>query len=154
MLFSGYLTEEHEDDADFDGGWFHTGDVMVRNVDGTLDFVERSKYLIKSGGENIYPAEIERLLLRHPGVIEVAVVKQSDARWGEVPIACVAVSDPQISEPELRDYLDDKLARFKMPAQFAFLEPSDFHRNVTGKIIRADLEALVHARAGGRGHPS
>ena len=143
MLFSGYLASGYAIENDFDGGWFHTGDVMVRNPDGTLDFVERKKYMIKSGGENIYPAEIERLLLRHPGVVEVAVVKKADARWGEVPVACVAVGDPQVDEAGLRAYLDRKLARYKIPKEFAFLPAGDFHRNITGKIIRSDLEALV-----------
>jgi acyl-CoA synthetase (AMP-forming)/AMP-acid ligase II len=143
MLFSGYLARGYVPEADFTGGWFHSGDVLVRNGDGTLDFVERKKYLIKSGGENIYPAEIERLLARHPAVVEAAVVRKPDGRWGEVPVACVAVSDPGVGEGELRGYLDGKLARYKMPKEFAFLAASDFHRNLTGKIVRADLETLV-----------
>jgi acyl-CoA synthetase (AMP-forming)/AMP-acid ligase II len=143
MLFSGYLAGGYAIENDFAGGWFHTGDVMMRNPDGTLDFVERKKYMIKSGGENIYPAEIERLLVRHPGVAEAAVVKKADARWGEVPVACVAVNEPQVDEAGLRAYLDALLARYKMPREFVFLPAGDFHRNITGKIIRSELEALV-----------
>lgn len=147
MLFSGYLARRYAVENDFTDGWFHTGDVMVRNGDGTLDFVERKKYMIKSGGENIYPAEIERLLVCHPAIVEAAVVRKPDARWGEVPVACVAVSDPGVDESELRAYLDGKLARYKIPKEFAFLQTGDFHRNITGKIIRSELEAMVHGPA-------
>jgi len=143
MLFSGYLAAGYAVENDFTGGWFHTGDVMVRNADGTLDFVERKKYLIKSGGENIYPAEIERLLVCHPAIVEAAVVRKPDSRWGEVPVACVAVSDSRVDEAALRAYLDGKLARYKIPREFAFLRTSDFHRNITGKIVRSELEAMV-----------
>jgi fatty-acyl-CoA synthase len=142
-LFSGYLADGYAPEADFPGGWFRTGDVMVRHGDGTLDFVERRKYMIKSGGENIYPAEIERLLAAHPAVAEVAVVRRGDDHWGEVPVACVAVRDPAVGERELRAFLDTRLARYKMPAEFTFLRAADFRRNLTGKIIRSDLEYLV-----------
>jgi fatty-acyl-CoA synthase len=147
MLFSGYLARGYAAEDDFTGGWFHTGDVMVRNEDGTLDFVERKKYMIKSGGENIYPAEIERLLVCHPAIVEAAVVRKPDVRWGEVPVACVAVSDSGVDESDLRAYLDGKLARYKMPKEFAFLRTGDFHRNITGKIIRSELEAMVRGPA-------
>jgi fatty-acyl-CoA synthase len=143
MLFSGYLASGYCPENDFAGGWFHTGDVMVRNEDGTLDFVERKKYMIKSGGENIYPAEIERLLFSHPAITEAAVVRKADDRWGEVPVACVAVNDPAVREGDLRAYLEGMLARYKIPKEFAFLKAADFHRNITGKIIRSELEALV-----------
>jgi acyl-CoA synthetase (AMP-forming)/AMP-acid ligase II len=143
MLFSGYLASGYAPESDFTGGWFRTGDVMVRNDDGTLDFVERRKYMIKSGGENIYPAEIERLLAAHPAVAEVAVVRKADSRWGEVPVACVAVSDPSVGEDALRAFLDGRLARYKMPRQFIFLRVGDFRRNITGKIIRSALEELA-----------
>ena len=72
-LFSGYWREPEVNRRDFRGGWFHMGDVFVRNPDGTLDFVDRVKYLIKSGGENVYPAEIERAMMQDPRVEEVAV---------------------------------------------------------------------------------
>jgi acyl-CoA synthetase (AMP-forming)/AMP-acid ligase II len=147
MLFSGYLASGYAAENDFTDGWFHTGDVMVRNEDGTLDFVERTKYMIKSGGENIYPAEVERLLVCHPAIAEVAVVRKSDARWGEVPVACVAFRDPGVGESELRGYLDGKLARYKIPREFVFLRASDFRRNVSGKIIRSELEAIVRGPA-------
>src|SRR5204862_4583816 len=97
-LFSGYWVGA---DDDFRGGWFHMGDVFVRNPDGTLDFVDRVKYLIKSGGENIYPAEIERVLLADPRVAEAAVVRRADAQWGEVPVAFVARRDEGLTADDL-----------------------------------------------------
>jgi fatty-acyl-CoA synthase len=89
-LFSGYWRAEAATAEDFRGGWFHMGDIFVRNPDGTLDFVDRRKYLIKSGGENVYPAEIERLLLADARIFDAAVVRKRDARWGEVPVAFIA----------------------------------------------------------------
>jgi fatty-acyl-CoA synthase len=89
-LFSGYWQAPETNARDFRGGWFHMGDVFVRNPDGTLDFVDRVKYLIKTGGENVYPAEIERVLLTDPRVAEAAVIRAPDPQWGEVPVAFVA----------------------------------------------------------------
>jgi fatty-acyl-CoA synthase len=147
MLFSGYHTNSFASGRDFSDGWFQTGDILVRHEDGTLDFVERKAYMIKSGGENIYPAEIERLLIHHPAVLEATVVKRSDAQWGEVPIACVAVSDPTVGEGVLLDFLDGQLARYKRPREFHFLAPDDFERNLTGKVIRSRLETLIANRS-------
>ena len=81
-LFSGYWRAPETNAKDFRGGWFHMGDVFVRNPDGTLDFVDRVKYLIKSGGENIYPAEIERVLLQDKRVADAAVVRKRDPEMG------------------------------------------------------------------------
>jgi fatty-acyl-CoA synthase len=146
MLFSGYHTNSFASDRDFSDGWFHTGDILVRHEDGTLDFVERKAYMIKSGGENIYPAEIERLLIQHPAVLEATVVKKSDTQWGEVPVACVAVSDSGVGAAELLAFLDGQLARYKRPKEFHFLAPDDFERNLTGKVIRTRLETLIASR--------
>jgi acyl-CoA synthetase (AMP-forming)/AMP-acid ligase II len=92
-LFSGYWNDPGATSADFRDGWFHMGDVLVRDPDGRLTFVDRVKYMIKSGGENIYPAEIERVLLRLPGVLEAGVVRRPDPTWGEVAVAFVVHAD-------------------------------------------------------------
>src|SRR4029450_12035965 len=97
-LFSGYWNQPEVNAHDFRGGWFHMGDVFVRNPDGSLDFVDRVKYLIKSGGENIYPAEIERVLLQDSRVADAAVVRRTDSKWGEVPVAFVARRDDAVTE--------------------------------------------------------
>jgi fatty-acyl-CoA synthase len=139
-LFSGYWAAPEATAADFRGGWFHMGDVFVRNPDGTLDFVDRRKYLIKSGGENIYPAEIERVLLRDPRVAEAAVVRRADPTWGEVPVAFVASSDPSLTADELVAACRAELAGFKKPRAIHFIALEDFPRSASGKVLRHELE--------------
>ncbi|HEU5057725.1 MAG TPA: AMP-binding protein [Kofleriaceae bacterium] len=139
-LFSGYWAAPEANAADFRGGWFHMGDVFVRNPDGTLDFVDRRKYLIKSGGENIYPAEIERVLLRDPRVAEAAVVRLADPTWGEVPVAFVARTDPGLTGEELAAACRAELASYKKPRAILFIELEDFPRSASGKVLRYELE--------------
>jgi fatty-acyl-CoA synthase len=139
-LFSGYWRALETNERDFRGGWFHMGDVFVRNPDGTLDFVDRVKYLIKSGGENIYPAEIERVLLQDARVADAAVVRQSDPKWGEVPIAFVARRDDAVTEEELRVRCREQLAGYKQPKEIRFIPFDTFPRSASGKIQRHELE--------------
>ena len=142
-LFSGYWANDKANAEDFRGGWFHMGDVFVRNPDGSLDFVDRRKYLIKSGGENIYPAEIERVLLADPRVLEAVVVRQPDARWGEVPVAFVARSDDTLTAEVVRAACEGKIARYKFPKAVVFIGLADFPRSTTGKVKRHELEARL-----------
>jgi fatty-acyl-CoA synthase len=144
-LFSGYFRASEATRHDFRGGWFHMGDVFVRNPDRTLDFVDRVKYLIKSGGENIYPAEIERVLLAEPRVAEAAVVRKPDAKWGEVPVAFVAARDPNLREDELALRCRAELASYKQPKEIRFIAFEDFPRSASGKIQRHELEKRTKA---------
>jgi acyl-CoA synthetase (AMP-forming)/AMP-acid ligase II len=139
-MFSGYLRAPRATAEVFGGGWYHTGDVMVRNADGTLDFLDRNRYMIKSGGENIYPAELERVLRAHPAVLEAVVIKAADERWGEAPWACVAVRDGGVSEEELISYTGERVARYKRPRRVVFLNRDEFPRSETGKVVRHELE--------------
>ena len=139
-LFSGYWNAPDATTEAFDGGWFHMGDVFVRNPDGTLDFVDRRKYLIKSGGENIYPAEIERVLLADPRISEAAVVKRRDERWGEVPVAFVARRDPGLSTEAVLDLCARELAGYKKPRDVLFIDYDQFPRSASGKVLRHELE--------------
>lgn len=139
-LFSGYFRAPDATANDFRGGWFHMGDVFVRNPDRTLDFVDRVKYLIKSGGENIYPAEIERVLLGDPRVTDAAVVRKADEKWGEVPVAFVSVREPNVTAAELEARCRAELARYKHPKQIHFIAFEDFPRSASGKIQRHELE--------------
>jgi fatty-acyl-CoA synthase len=116
------------------------GDVFVRNPDRTLDFVDRVKYLIKSGGENIYPAEIERVLLGDARVADAAVVRRPDAKWGEVPVAFVATRDASLVADELFERCQSELARYKQPKEIHFIGLDDFPRSASGKIQRHELE--------------
>jgi fatty-acyl-CoA synthase len=116
------------------------GDVFVRNADGSLDFVDRVKYLIKSGGENVYPAEIERVLLTDARVADAAVVRRPDARWGEVPVAFVARRDESLTADELRARCRAQLAGYKQPADIVFIPLDAFPRSASGKVQRHELE--------------
>jgi fatty-acyl-CoA synthase len=139
-LFSGYWRAPDVNAHDFRGGWFHMGDVFVRNEEGALDFVDRVKYLIKTGGENVYPAEIERVLLQDSRVTDAAVVRRADARWGEVPVAFVARGDESLTVDELRTRCRAQLAGYKQPADIVFIPLEGFPRSASGKVQRHELE--------------
>ncbi len=145
-LFSGYWQANETNARDFRGGWFHMGDVFLRNEDGTLDFVDRVKYMIKSGGENIYPAEIERVLLSDRRITEVAVVRAADPKWGEVPVAFVACRDDGAPmEAELADLCRRELASYKRPREIRFISFAEFPRSTSGKVQRHELERRLKA---------
>lgn len=142
-LFSGYWNNEAANEEAYRGGWFHMGDVFRRNPDGTLDFVDRVKYMIKSGGENIYPAEIEQHILAHPRISDAAVVRRSDARWGEVPVVFAARTDEALTADDVIGACKGKLASYKLPKAVHFIDFDDFPRSTTGKIQRHELEARL-----------
>jgi fatty-acyl-CoA synthase len=139
-LFSGYYRADEVNREEFRGGWFHMGDVFVRNPDGTLDFVDRVKYLVKSGGENIYPAEIERVILQDERVIDVAVVRRPDPKWGEVPVAFVARHTEGLEAADLYRRCRRELAGYKQPKEIHFIRADEFPRSASGKIQRHELE--------------
>ncbi|MEP0943085.1 MAG: AMP-binding protein [Rhizobiaceae bacterium] len=139
-LFSGYWRAEETNAHDFRNGWFHMGDVMRRNLDGTLEYVDRVKYMIKSGGENIYPAEIEQVLSLNPDISEAVVVRRRDAKWGEVPVAFVVSSRPGLSEEQVIETCRGKLASYKLPKQVLFIDEGELPRSTTGKVQRHELE--------------
>lgn len=140
-LFSGYWNAPETNAHDFRGGWFHMGDLFVRQADGSLNFVDRAKYLIKSGGENIYPAEIERVLLAHEAVLDAAVVRRSDAQWGEVPLAFVALKPGAAADAQaLTQWCRAQLAGYKVPKDIRFVDAAAFPRSSTGKIQRHEIE--------------
>ena len=142
-LFSGYWQAETTNAHDFRGGWFHMGDVFRRNADGSLDFVDRAKYMIKTGGENVYPAEIERVLVSDVRITEATVIRAPDAKWGEVPVAFVARRDETITEADLLSLCRRDLAGYKCPRRFHFIDFADFPRSTSGKVQRHELEARL-----------
>lgn len=139
-LFSGYWNAPEVNAKDFRSGWFHMGDMFVRQPDGKLDFVDRAKYLIKSGGENIYPAEIERVLLADCRVADAVVVRTPDAKWGEVPVAFVARRDERLTADDLVELCRRHLAGYKRPKDIRFVAFDDLPRSTTGKIQRHEVE--------------
>ena len=142
-LFSGYWGMPEATAEAFRDGWYCTGDVFVRQPTGRLAYVDRKKYLIKTGGENVYPAEIEQVLRTHPALGEVVVVRRRDPRWGEVPVAFVELRGEAVTEAGLLEYCRGKIANYKLPKAIRFLAAADFPRNVTGKVMRAPLEQLL-----------
>lgn len=144
-LFSGYWNAPHVNQTEFRGGWFHGGDLFRRNMDGTLDFVDRRKYLIKSGGENIYPAEIERAIMAIPHIDEAVVVRTPDPKWGEVPVAFVVTSDPGITHENIIASCREKIAGYKIPKQIHFVTDDRIPRSVSGKVQRHMLENTLTA---------
>lgn len=142
-VFSGYWGAEAATREVFEGGWYHSGDMFRRRSDGKYDYVDRRKYLIKSGGENIYPAEIERVVMQHPQIADAVVVRQSDAQWGEIPVlVAVARNEPPAAE-EVMALCRQQLAGFKRPKSIHFVEATQLPRSATGKVVRAELEAWV-----------
>ena len=142
-LFSGYWNADETNEKDFRNGWFHMGDVLRRNADGTLDYVDRVKYMIKSGGENIYPAEIEQVMLADERVQEVVVVRRPDPKWSEVPVAFVVPADPSLTENDLMDLCRENLSSYKRPKDIIFLADGDLPRSTSGKVQRHELEARL-----------
>jgi len=143
-LFSGYWRAPETNAKDFRGGWFHMGDVMMRREDGRLTFMDRVKYMIKSGGENIYPAEIERALVADTRVEDACVVRRSDDRWGEVPVAAVAIADNTDQEALRADLFAacrTTLAGYKQPKDIRFVAYADLPRSTSGKIQRHEVES-------------
>jgi fatty-acyl-CoA synthase len=123
-------------------GWYHTGDIAVRDQDGTFHIRDRKKNMIISGGENVYPAEIERVLNAHPDVLEAAVIGRPDPRWQEVPVAYVVLrKDASANAAALRDHVAAELARFKVPRDIVFV--SDLPRNALGKVQHFRLREMA-----------
>ena len=115
-------------------GWLKTGDVAVIDAAGFVYIQDRIKDMIISGGENVYPAEIENVILTHPQVAEVAVIGQPSERWGESPFAIVVRKDDALAEADILRFCQGKLARFKLPAGAAFVEV--IPRNANGKVLK------------------
>jgi fatty-acyl-CoA synthase len=139
-LLQGYWADP--DNPAFAEGWFHTGDLARRDEAGFYEIVGRSKDMIISGGENVYPAEIENLLAECPDILEAAVVGQPDARWGEIVVA-VVVQAPgaDLDEAQVMQLFDQRLARFKHPKRVVFC--GALPKTALGKVQKAGLLAAI-----------
>ncbi|MEU7916692.1 acyl-CoA synthetase [Microbispora bryophytorum] len=130
-----------------DGGWFRSGDVAVLDEEGHLYVVDRVKDMYISGGENVYPAEVEAAIFEHPAIAEVAVLGVPDARWGEVGRAFVVLRPgTSVTADELRDFLRPRLAKYKMPVYFDIAD--DLPKTGSGKIQKLQLRRLPLPNAG------
>ena len=137
----GYLDRPEANARAFREGWFHTGDIGYLDAEGYLYVLDRRDDLIISGGENVYPAEIEGVLRSHPAVSDVGVVGMADETWGQVPVAFVVRRDPEaVDESSLYALCAERLARYKVPRQIKFVE--SLPRNAGGKLLRRALLTL------------
>jgi acyl-CoA synthetase (AMP-forming)/AMP-acid ligase II len=142
-VMSGYLDDPAATEEAFRGGWLHTGDVLMRNDDGTVSFVDRQKYLIKTGGENVYPAEVELVIAAHDAVQEVCVFGVPDERWGEAVRAVVVLAPgAQLTEADVVAWCRERLAGYKRPRHVLFMAAGQLPRSTTGKVQRHQLAKL------------
>jgi long-chain acyl-CoA synthetase len=146
VVMAGYWQNDEASAASLRGGWLHTGDVGVFDADGYLYLKDRSKDLIISGGSNIYPREVEEVLLTHPNVHEVSVIGRPDREWGEAVVAYV-VGDA--APAELDALCLAHIARFKRPKNYVFVDA--LPKNNYGKILKTELRAIDADRAGSAG---
>ncbi len=139
----GYLNRPDVIKEKFNQGWFHTGDIGFMDEEGFLYVLDRRSDLIISGGENIYPAEIESVLLAHPDVVDAGVTGFNDETWGQVPGAFIVRKiNARVTEDELKRYCLENLAKYKVPKSFYFTEK--LPRNASKKLLRRKLSELVH----------
>ncbi len=146
-VFAGYWRNPQATGAAFAGDWLKTGDLGRRDEDGYLYIVDRAKDVIISGGENIYPAEIEAVLREHPAISEIAVIGMPDPEWGEVPCAVVvAKANAALTLKDLRDHCGGRIARYKQPRRLE-LRTAALPRNASGKVLKHELRAALSPSA-------
>ena len=136
----GYWERPEANEASFTDGWLHTGDAARIDDDGYVYIVDRWKDMYISGGENVYPAEVEQVVFHHPNVLDVAVIGVPDERWGEVGVAVVVPRDADSFDgSELLQFCDEKLARYKIPKRVEIID--ELPPNAAGKELKRDLRA-------------
>jgi fatty-acyl-CoA synthase len=149
-LMAGYWNNPQATAEAFHGGWFHSGDLVRQDDEGYIWVVDRKKDMIISGGENIYCAEVENVLAAHPAIAEVAVIGRTHERWGEVPLAVVALGTDPSTAPksgftlsDLEEFLTERLARYKHPKVLEIVDA--LPRNPAGKVLKTELrERFAH----------
>jgi O-succinylbenzoic acid--CoA ligase len=148
---AGYYKKDNANREKFRDGWLSTGDVGYLDDEGFLFVLDRRKDMFVSGGENVYPAEIEACLSGHEAVREVGVIGVPDPKWGKVPVAFIVPrsSTDRITEEALVDYCAVRLARYKIPKQFQFIDK--LPRNASNKILRKNLHHYVEKSDGNEG---
>ena len=139
-VFAGYWDNEKATRAMIDqDGWAHTGDLAKTDDDGYYYIVDRKKDMYKSGGENVFPVEVEEVLYKHPNVLEVAVFGVKDEKWGEVGAAAIAPKKGKtVTENDLKEFLIDKIAKFKHPKYYIFYE--ELPKSAKGTILRREVK--------------
>jgi fatty-acyl-CoA synthase len=143
-IFDGYWKLPEKTREAFRGEYCTVGDMARRDADGYIHLVDRKSNMIISGGENVYPSEVEAAVGAHPLVKDVAVVGLPDAKWGErVHAAVVLHEGASLSEAELLEWCKDSLAGYKRPRSLSFLRDDEMPRNATGKILHRVLKTKL-----------
>jgi fatty-acyl-CoA synthase len=148
----GYWRDPESTASAIRDGWFHTGDMAAKDQDGFYYIVGRYKDMIKSGGENVYAAEVEAAFRQHPAVADAALIGAPDQRWGEVGVIFVQLKPGlRVAEKELLEYCSGQLARFKIPKQLLFVPTLPY--SPYGKVLKSELRKqyarLSEAELGG-----
>lgn len=145
-ILAGYWNKPEATAEALRGGWFHTGDLGRVDEDGYYTLVDRKKDMIITGGENVYPIEVEQVMYRHPAINEVAVVGVPDTDWGETIVAVVAlVPGGAVGGDELIGWTRERVAHFKAPTRVEFVEA--LPRNATGKVLKRELRTTYSGAA-------
>jgi acyl-CoA synthetase (AMP-forming)/AMP-acid ligase II len=143
-VFAGYHNNPEATDKALRGGWFHTGDLGRLDERGLLYITGRESDMYISGGSNVYPREVEEVLLTHPGVAEVAIVGMPDPKWGEIGVAVVVRRDPSLTAETLLGHLEGRSARYRWPRQVFFWDA--LPKSGYGKIVKKDIKTLLLER--------
>lgn len=147
MLFEGYFKDPDKTAEAMAGEWFSAGDMAYQDGDGYFFLVDRKNNMIISGGENVFPSEVEGVLCGHPDVYDVAVIGVPDPKWGEAICAVVIPKDPAAppTAEALRAHCRAQMATFKVPKTYAFIPPEEMPRTATGKILHRILRERYRA---------
>jgi fatty-acyl-CoA synthase len=144
MLVAGYHADENATKSSMKDGYFSVGDLARKDARGCYHLEGRKRDMIISGGVNVYPAEVEAVLEKHPEVDEVAVVGVPDPEWGERVTAVVVPKNGRLEEAELKSWCKEQLAGPKVPRAFHVLPPGEhLPRNPTGKVLKRELRAKL-----------
>jgi len=138
MLFDKYYKLPEKTKSAFHGEWFSAGDMARRDADGFYEIVDRKDNMIITGGEHVYPSEVEEVIGGHPGVFDAACISLPDEKWGE-KVAAIVIPKTDITEQDIMDWCRDRMAGYKRPKQIIFIKPDDMPRTATGKILHRIL---------------
>ena len=145
-VFAGYHGNPDATEKALRGGWFHTGDLGRMDERGLLYITGRESDMYISGGSNVYPREVEEVLLTHPGVAEIAILGVADEKWGEIGVAVIVRRQgvPSVEDAELLGYLEGRCAKYRWPRQFVYWDTMP--KSGYGKIVKKDIKALLLER--------
>ncbi len=141
MLFDEYYKMPKKTSASFKGGWFSAGDMAICDEDGYYEIIDRKDNLIITGGEHVYPSEVEKVIGSHPGVLDVAIIGLPDEKWGEVVTAFIIPTQPDAppTEKEIMSFCADKMSGYKRPKAVQFICEEEMPRTGSGKILHRAL---------------